>query len=161
MPPSAIVERKIRLDGSHVDFECERLLLDHEKRAVLRYVLDRDWRIAGTLVVPRGSATIAHYWTDRHYNVYHWVRAADGATIAYYCNVVAATTIADDLVAYEDLVVDVLLETSGAALVLDEDDLPDDLPSPKRAIVNRTLEELTGQTRRVIAEVERESRRYL
>jgi predicted RNA-binding protein associated with RNAse of E/G family len=103
--------------------------------------------------------TISHYWTARRYNVYHWIH--DGRTIAYYCNIVGATTIAEDLVSYEDLVVDVLIEPSGASLVLDEDDLPDDLPSAKRVAVNRALEELTGQTRRIAAEIERESRRYL
>jgi hypothetical protein len=158
-PPAKTLERKIRLDGTTDDFLCDRLLIEPGERAVLRYVLDRDWQVAGVLTVPRGSVTISHYWSARPYNVYHWIH--EGRTLAYYCNIVGATTIADDLVSYEDLVVDVLIEASGASLVLDEDDLPDDLPSVQRGVVNRALEELTGQSRRIAAEVERESRRYL
>jgi predicted RNA-binding protein associated with RNAse of E/G family len=155
-----IVERKIRLDGTTEEFACERLLLEPGKRAVLRYELDRDWNVAGIIVVPKGSLTIAHYWSDRPYNVYHWV-SPDRRTIAYYCNVVASTSIAEDVVSYEDLVVDVLIETSGAATVLDEEDLPPDLPSPRRVVVNRALEDLTSNSRRIAAEMERESRPFL
>jgi protein associated with RNAse G/E len=122
--------------------------------------------------VPKGSFTIGHYWVDRPYNVYHWVRPetlrAQGPlrqgprrTIAYYCNVVSATTIAEDLVSYDDLVVDVLIDTAGSAMVLDEDDLPSDLPSPMRAVINRALEELTGNSRRIAAEIERQSMPFL
>jgi predicted RNA-binding protein associated with RNAse of E/G family len=155
-----MTERKIRLDGTTEDFLCERLLMEPGKRAVLRYELDRDWHVGGMIVVPKGSVTIAHYWTDRPYNVYHWV-SRDRRTIAYYCNVVASTLIAERLVSYEDLVVDVLIETSGAATVLDEEDLPPDLPSPRRAMVNRALEDLTSNGRRIAAEMERESRPFL
>ncbi len=155
-----VVERKIRLDGTTEEFLCERMLLEPGKRAVLRYELDRAWNVAGAIVVPKGSVTIAHYWSDRTYNVYHWV-SPRGRTIAYYCNVVASTAIAERLVSYEDLVVDVLIDTSGAATVLDEEDLPPDLPSPRRAIVNRALEDLTSNSRRIAAEMERESRPFL
>lgn len=154
-----VVERKIRLDGTTEEFLCERLLLEPARRAVLRYVLDRDRPVAGVLDVPRGTVTISHYWVDRAYNVYHWLNA--GKTLAYYCNVVGKTTIAEDLVSYEDLVVDVLIDTRGSALVVDEDDLPTDLPTPSRVIVNRALEEITTNSRRIAAEIERESRRLL
>ncbi len=123
-------------------------------------MIDREVHIEGAgLVVPVGTVTIGHYWTDRSYNVYHWV--ANGRTIGDYCNVVAGTTIGDDTVTYDDLTVDVLILPSGAALVLDEEELPPDLASAHRAIVNKALEELTGSSRRLTAEVERESRRFL
>lgn len=155
-----IVERKIRLDGTIEEFVCERLLVVPGKRAVLGYELDRDWDVAGVITVPKGSRTIAHYWSDRPYNVYHWVTPA-GATIANYCNVVASTAIDEDVVSYEDLVVDVLIDTAGGATVLDEEDLPPDLPSPRRAVVNRAIEDLTTNGRRIAAEMERESRPFL
>jgi predicted RNA-binding protein associated with RNAse of E/G family len=155
-----VVERKNRLDGSHVDFVCERLLLEPQRRAVLRYVVDRDWHIEGAdLVVPRGTVTIAHYWAERPYNVYHW-RAAD-RTLAYYCNVVSATSIEADQVSYDDLVVDVLIDPSGSALVLDEEDLPPDLAPSQRAVIARALEQLTGASRRLAVEIERESLPFL
>lgn len=154
-----ITERKTRLDGTHEDFTCERLLLEPGKRAVLRYVLDREWRIAGgELVLPTGTVTVSHYWTDRPYNVYHWVGPA--GTIAYYCNVVASTEIRDDLVAYTDLAVDVLIRPDGRTLVLDEEELPADLAPARRGVVARALEALSGDVRRLAAEIERESRPF-
>ncbi len=162
---TSIVERKNCLDGTFEDFVCERLLIEPGKRAVLRYTWQKELRVADTdLVVPKGGFTVSHYWADRAYNVYHFLSAPQpgGArTLGYYCNVVAATTIAQDLVTYDDLVVDVLIDPSGSALVLDEEELPADLPPPQRAIVNKALEELTGNSRRLAAEIERESRRFL
>jgi len=161
---TSIVERKNRLDGTSEDFLCDRLLIEPGKRAVLRYTWTRELRVPGTdLVVPKGGFTISHYWTDRAYNLYHFLSAPEtGArTLGFYFNVVGGTTISDDLVSYDDLVVDVLIDPSGAALVLDEEELPPDLPSPQRVIINKALEELTGNSRRLAVEFERETRRWL
>ena len=94
-----IIERKTRLDGTVSEYRCERLSLDADRRAVLRYVMDREWVIGDTGIVLRpGQITIAHYWADRPYNVYHWL---DGVhTIAYYCNVATDTVSHEDLVGY-------------------------------------------------------------
>ena len=160
-----VVERKNRLDGTFEDFICDRLLIEPGKRAVLRYTWTRERRITGTdLTVPAGGCTISHYWVDRAYNVYHFLSAPEPGgprTLAYYCNVVGATTIADDLISYDDLVVDVLIHPSGSALVLDEEELPPDLPSPQRIVINKALEDLTTNARRLAFEVERESRRFV
>src|SRR5437870_5540508 len=123
---ATITERKTRLDGSVDDYVCEQLHLEPGRRAVLRYVLDREWVIAGgVLRVPQGAETIGHYWVDRPYNVYHW--RSGGQTLGYYCNVATDTEVTAELVGYRDLVVDVLIRPSGEAIVLDEDELPDDL----------------------------------
>jgi predicted RNA-binding protein associated with RNAse of E/G family len=151
-----ITERKTRLDGSTSDFTCEPLRLDPGKRAVLRYVSDREWVIANTdLRVPPGTVTVAHYWADRPYNVYHWLLA--GRTLAYYCNVVGLTTIADGLVDYTDLVVDVLLRPSGAAEVLDEEELPVDLAPEHRLAIAKALEVIIANPRALMREIESET----
>ena len=151
-----ITERKTRLDGSTSEFACEPLLMDPGKRAVLRYVSDREWVIADTdLRVPVGTVTVAHYWVDRPYNVYHWLVA--GRTLAYYCNLVSETTIAPPLVSYTDLVIDVLLRPSGAAEILDEDELPDDLAPAHRMAIAKALEVLIANPRFLMREIEQES----
>ncbi|MDO8506580.1 MAG: DUF402 domain-containing protein [Candidatus Limnocylindria bacterium] len=153
---TTITERKTRLDGSVEEFACEPLVLESGRRAVLRYVSDREWTIADTEIRVRpGTVTIAHYWADRPYNVYHWL--VDGRTLAYYCNVVTDTTIASDLVAYTDLVIDVLLRTSFAATVLDEDELPADLAPAHRLAIAKALEVLIANPRQLIREIERET----
>jgi len=153
-----VIERKVRLDGSVEEFACEPLLIEPGSRAVLRYVLDREWQVAGLTLAP-GTVTIAHYWMDRPYNVYHWL--ADGETVAYYCNTAEPAEISEGLVAYLDLVVDVLLRPSGSADVLDEDELPDDLESRHRFAIARATEAIMTNPRRLIAEIENETRRYL
>ena len=156
---ACVPERKTRLDGTSEVFLCDVLLLEPGTRAVLRYELDRDWTIAATgLVVPRGAVTVSHYWMDRPYNVYHWLQ--DGRTLAYYCNVAEQTEISSSLVAYTDLVLDVLLRPPAPAVVLDEEDLPADLAPRHRALVASALEAL-ADPRRLVREVEAETRRLL
>ena len=153
---TTIIERKVRLDGSTDDFVCEVLALEPGRHAILRYVLDREWVIAnGTLRVPKGAWTVGHYWSDRPYNVYHWLVA--GRTLAYYCNIVARTEITSALVRYEDLVVDVLVSTAGSADVLDEDELPDDLAPAHRAAIAKALEAIITNPRFLIREIERDT----
>jgi len=159
MPGRRITERKVRLDGTHVEFDCEPLLIEPGRRAILRYEIDLDRAIPGTdLVVPAGAVTIAHYWMDQPYNVYHWL--AGGRTLAYYCNVAEPLEITDDLVSYLDLVVDVLVRPTGPSQVLDEDELPADLDPRFRQLIARALEQL-ADPRPISREIERESRRYL
>jgi predicted RNA-binding protein associated with RNAse of E/G family len=156
----ATIERKTRLDGSVSEYRCERLSLEVGRHAVLRYVMDREWNIAGTGIVLRpGQITIAHYWIDRPYNVYHWL---DGPrTIAYYCNVASDTVIDEEVVAYTDLVVDVLLRPTGETIVLDEEELPPDLAPARRIHIARALETIASGPRRLAAEIERETRAVL
>lgn len=153
---TAITERKTRLDGSATEFVCEPIVLEPGRRAVLRYVSDREWTIADTDIrVPAGTVTVGHYWVDRPYNVYHWL--AGGRTLAYYCNVVTDTRIEADLVAYTDLVVDVLLHPSGAVDVLDEDELPHDLDPAHRRAIAKALEVLIANPRFLMREIEQAS----
>jgi predicted RNA-binding protein associated with RNAse of E/G family len=156
----ATIERKTRLDGSVSEYRCERLSLDVGRHAVLRYTMDREWVIADTGIVLRpGHITIAHYWIDRPYNVYHWL---DGSrTIAYYCNVASDTIIDEDVVAYTDLVIDVLLRPTGDTIVLDEEELPPDLEPARRVHIARALEAIASSPRRLAAEIERETRALL
>lgn len=154
------LERKIRLDGTVEEFLCDRLRIEPGKSAVLRYELDRDWTVSGgIIVVPRGTLTISHYWVDRPYNVYHWVRM--GRTLAWYFNVTEPPLISEELVEYADLALDVLVTPDGVTTVLDEDDLPDDLSSARRAIVARALEAVTSAPQRLTKEIESATRLYL
>jgi protein associated with RNAse G/E len=151
-----MIERKTRLDGSVAEFDCETLVVEPGRRAVLRYVSDREWAIAGTAVrVQPGTVTVGHFWVDRPYNVYHWL--SSGRTLAYYCNVATGTTIDAGTVAYTDLTVDVLIEPSARPTVLDEDELPDDLSPQYRLAIAQALDQLIANPRMVIREIERET----
>ena len=157
---ATIKERKTRLDGSVVEYDCEPLVVEEGRRAVVRYVTERDRVIEGTdLVLRKGTVTIGHFWTDRPYNVYHWLDG--GRTVAFYVNIATDTTIEQALIAYLDLVVDVLIRPSGALEVLDEDDLPASIEPRYRLAIAKALETCVTEGRRLTAEIERETRAVL
>jgi predicted RNA-binding protein associated with RNAse of E/G family len=154
-----IIERKTRFDGSVQEFACRALLLEPGEHAVIRYDLTRDWHVGG-MVFPKGGYTAGHFWIDRPYNVYHWLELS-GRTLAYYFNVGIVDEISEAQVAWRDLIVDVLIKPDGAIDILDEDELPADLPSAARGTIARALEQIVTNPKRLVAEIERESRDLL
>jgi len=155
---SPITERKTRFDGSVQEFACRALLVEPGKHAVIRYDLTRDWHVGG-MVFPKGGYTAGHFWMDRPYNVYHWL--VDGRTLAYYFNVGIVDEITDAHVAWRDLIIDVLIKPDGAIDILDEDELPVDLPSADRGTIARALEQIVTNPKRLVAEIERASQELL
>jgi predicted RNA-binding protein associated with RNAse of E/G family len=157
---ATITERKTRLDGSVVEYACEPLVVEEGRRAVVRYVTSADRPIEGTdLVLRKGTVTVGHFWTDRPYNVYHWL---DGAkTVALYVNIATDTTIDSTAIGYRDLVVDVIIRPSGAIEVLDEEDLPPSIEPRYRLAIAKALETCVTEGRRLAAEIERETRAVL
>jgi len=96
---ATITERKTRLDGSVVEYVCEPLVVEEGRRALVRFVSKRDRAIEGTdLVLRKGTVTVGHFWTDRPYNVYHWLDG--GKTVALYVNIATDTTIEPTAIAY-------------------------------------------------------------
>jgi len=157
---ASIIERKTRLDGSVVEYPCEALVVEPGRRAVVRYVAGQDRPLAGTdLVLHKGTVTVGHFWTDRPYNVYHWLER--GRTVALYVSIATDTTIEPETIAYRDLVVDVLIRTSGAIEILDEDELPPSIEPRDRLAIAKALETCVTEARRLTAEIERETRAVL
>jgi predicted RNA-binding protein associated with RNAse of E/G family len=150
-----VIERKTRFDGSVQEFACRALVVEPGRHAVIRYDLDRDWHVGG-MVFPKGGYTAGHFWIDRPYNVYHWLDR--GRTLAYYFNVGLVDEITETLVAWRDLIVDVLVKPDGAIDILDEDEVPADLPSADRRTIAQALEQIVTNPKRLVAEIERESR---
>ena len=153
-----VIERKTVFDGSVQEFACRALLIEPGKRAVIRYELDRDWHVGG-MIFPKGGYTAGHFWTDRPYNVYHWLES--GRTLAYYFNVGLVDEISEDRVAWRDLIIDVLVKPDGAIDILDEDEVPADRPVEHRGTIARALEQIVTNPKRLVAEVECESRALL
>jgi predicted RNA-binding protein associated with RNAse of E/G family len=157
---ATITERKTRLDGSVVEYECEPLVVEEGRRALVRYVTEQDRPIEGSdLVLRKGTVTVGHFWTDRPYNVYHWL---DGVrTVALYVNVATDTTITTAAIDYRDLVVDVIIRRSGAIEILDEDELPPSIEPRYRLAIAKAIETCVTEGRRLSAEIERETRAVL
>ena len=157
---ATITERKTRLDGSVVEYVCEPLVIEEGRRALVRYVAEEDRPLEGTdLVLRKGTVTVGHFWTDRPYNVYHWLQGA--RTVALYVSVATDTTIETTVIAYRDLVVDVLIRPSGALEILDDEELPPSIEPRYRLAIAKALETCVTEGRRLSAEIERETRAVL
>ncbi len=153
-----VIERKTLFDGSVQVFPCHALLIEPGTHAVIRYDLDRDWHVGG-MVFPKGGYTAGHFWIDRPYNVYHWFEGH--RTLAYYFNVGIVDDISEAQVAWRDLIIDVLVKPDGAMDILDEDEVPPDLPAEHRRTIAQALEQIVTNPKRLVKEIERESRDLL
>lgn len=140
---SPIKEIKHTLAGDRQEFVCQ-LLERSAGRAVLLYPIVHARRVADVLI-PANSTTYAYYWTDRPYNVYHWVDE-EGRTIAFYINLAREVVIRQDAVEWYDLAVDLLITPDGAIRILDEDDAV--------AVSSDMLARITGARSQALADRE-------
>lgn len=75
------IETKTLLSGDVQQYPCELLYFENTF-GILRYVLDKEYHIAGTRLMP-GDVTTAFYWTDRPYTLYTWQVKESGNGIFY------------------------------------------------------------------------------
>jgi hypothetical protein len=120
-----ILETKRSLTGPDKTFAC-RVLARGPGTVTVLFISDRVFRTAD-VSLPVGTVTFGHFWVDRPYNVYHWLHASDGATIAYYVNLSDQTSIDDERLVFRDLAVDLLAKPGQPPIILDEDELPPNL----------------------------------
>ncbi len=150
-----IVELKRTLDGREKRFSC-RLIEGDQRQAVVLFVAPAGMHVHG-VDLPAGTVTFGHFWTDRLYNVYHWLDGR-GDTIGFYFNLADQTVIDAGRLAWRDLTLDVLATPAGRLEVLDEDELPPDLDEPTRARIDAAKQSILADPRRLMAEVEARSR---
>jgi len=153
-----ITEVKRTLAGVEKRFECRVLACSTTHLAVL-WIAPAAMHVHG-VELPAGTVSIGHFWTDRPYNVYHWLRA-DRTTVGYYFNVADHTSWTADRLDWRDLALDVLATPAGRLDLLDEDELPTDLDAETRAHVDAGKAALLGAPTAVLAEVEVASRALL
>jgi uncharacterized protein len=114
-----ILEIKRTLDGREQRFDCTLLQRTPDWVAV-RYVLSAP-AVVGTLVLPAGTETIAHYWPDRPYTAYHWFDAG-GRPLGVYLNAAADVVLGADAIRWLDMALDVLVTAKGGVELLDDDE---------------------------------------
>jgi hypothetical protein len=146
-----IVETKETLAGVRKEFRC-RELARADGGLVVLFVSDRAYTVHG-LSLPVGTVTFGHFWTDRPYNVYHWMTPA-GETLAHYFNISEATTLEGQALSWRDLTVDLLVRPGTAPVVLDEDELPAGLPPDVRAAIDAATATALREAETVVAVLE-------
>lgn len=137
---SKIIERKIRYDSTIVEHTC--LLFEKKlKSIVLFHEVQYLFTMTAhdtSLIIPKGSYTIAYYWEDRPYNLYIW-RDKDGRYLGSYFNIVKNTQVTNEVVSFEDLIIDIMVLPNGEYFMLDEDELPEPIESFEDGYVNEAL----------------------
>ena len=96
--------------------------------------------------IEAGTHSTEFFWTDRWYSVFRFQTPA-GRLLRFYCNINTPARLADGVLSFVDLDVDVLVNPDYSFKVLDEDefDLHAELyayPPTYRDNVRRALEEL-------------------
>jgi hypothetical protein len=157
---SAILEIKRTLDGREKRFDCRLLTMSADRHhAAVLWVAPAAMHVHG-VDLPAGTVSVGHFWTDRPYNVYHWLDPA-GETLGYYFNICDQTHIEAERIEWRDLTVDVLALPGGRLDVLDEHELPAELPDDVAAQIGAGKGALLGAPAVVMAEVEAASRAAL
>lgn len=153
-----ITERKIRYDSKIVEYKCN-LLCVQSQCIVLFHIIKEAFTIQVNhmnITIPVGSYTIAYYWEDRPYNLYFW-RDKDGNYLASYFNIVKNTKFEENVVSFEDLIIDVLALPNGEYFILDEDELPEALERFENGSVKRSLETLLSSIHHILSQTIKES----
>jgi hypothetical protein len=157
-PPATlpeILEVKRTLDGREKLFAC-RLIEGDRRQAVVLFISPAAMHVHG-IDLPAGTVTFGHFWTDRLYNVYHWLNER-GATLGFYFNLADRTVIEASQLEWRDLTLDVLVTPAGRLEVLDEDELPPDLDAATRAHIEEAKQSILADPRRLMAEIDARSR---
>jgi hypothetical protein len=117
---------------------------------VLFHPLSEDWQV-GPLVVGPPAITLAFYWRDTGYNLYTWFDPQGTFDGAYY-NIVRPDgyRYQDQLLQYEDWVLDLLITPDGDEHLLDLDEI-DELPGPERRIALHEARALQPQSKSIAA----------
>ncbi len=158
LAPATVIEEKHRLSGERLEFECQSISYRSDRLAVL-YRLPQDTTVAD-LRLKAGTLSIGYFWSDRNYNVYHWLSPA-GRSLGLYVNIADQTQISPERVIWRDLIIDLLITPDGRCRVLDEEELNADLPGSLLQLIDeqrKLLESASDQLRR---EIEAQSRHLL
>jgi hypothetical protein len=150
-----ILECKRTLAGVEERFEC-RVLARSETHLAVLWIAPAAMHVHG-IDLPAGSVSFGHFWRDRNFNVYHWLRD-NVSTIGYYFNISDNTSWTSDRLAWRDLTVDILATPQGRLDVLDEDELPAVLDDETRAHLEAGKAAILEAPAAILAEVEAASR---
>jgi predicted RNA-binding protein associated with RNAse of E/G family len=154
----AYLETKIRYDGTVAEYDCQLIEYSSE-RVTLFYELPES-RVVDAVTLPKGVYTIAYYWKDRPYNVYHWI-TPHGTTLAYYFNIAEETILQPTTLTWRDMIVDVICYPNGSYSILDQKELPAPIEQFEGGRVKEKLDHLIGSLDEVLEEISKATKRLM
>lgn len=148
-PMARCREIKHTLSGDTQTYSCE--LLHYEPGfGMLRYVIDREYDIRGHRLLP-GDVTHALYWEDRPYTLYVW-HLRSGSGRLFYFNIADRVALRPEEFVWRDLTIDVLVDAYGRIDILDEHELPPDLPEELRVYIRTAVDLVVTRHQEIIRE---------
>lgn len=156
-----VTEHKAVLVGAPKIFDCEAISLTDECAVVL-YRLPRTVDVEGILM-PEGTLSFGYFWINRYFNVYHFVTQGEGGrvkTLGFYFNLSDSTRIVNQQIHWRDLIVDILVTPDGQCQVLDEEEIPPDLPPDLLQLIEEARAEVLACYQELIVELKRSSEHY-
>jgi predicted RNA-binding protein associated with RNAse of E/G family len=148
-----ITEIKETLAGTRKTFHCH--VIDRKPGSLVVLFVSKAPVRVHDVDLPAGTVTFGYFWVERNFNVYHWM-SPTGATLAFYVNLSDGTRLEDTL-HWRDLTVDILIPPGGAAVVLDEDEIPLALDSVTRARIDRAKVDVLARAGALRVELEAHS----
>jgi len=152
-----ILEKKYLLNGDIRVYDCELIYKNH-KLGILKYVLEKQYNVAG-LILPGASVTYAFYWIDRPYTLYRWYYKEKN--IGNYFNIADQIVLNDSEFEWRDLTVDILYLPDNLPKVLDEDELPSDIPNHLLEYIDLAKKHVIENYQGIIAETDQLLRLYI
>lgn len=106
-----------------VVFEYEGKVLKREDNAIVieAFFGREDVRLMN-VVLKNGDRFLETFYTDRWYNVFEIHDREDGTLKGWYCNIGKPAVVANDVVSYVDLALDLWVAPDGTQTVLDADE---------------------------------------
>ena len=135
--------QKKNLSGE-VNVEYEGDVLQRDKNSVtLEALFTREDMPFMDVVFKKGDRFVEYYFTDHWYNIFMIHDRDDGKIKGWYCNIGKPAEIADGIVSYVDLALDLWVSANGKQTMLDEDEFEElGLDAELRAAALKGLEEL-------------------
>jgi len=160
-----VIERKLKPDGSHRNYECELAWLD-ARLAVVRFELPEGGAAFGVPVkVPRRSRSWGYFWARRPYNAYRLV-SPEGAVLGHRFDAVAQVRLTPEVISYRDLVLDWWALPDGTLIEEDREEFHElvgsgGLTSADAVRAEEAARQVTSRYRRIIDEIEEFERRII
>lgn len=116
-----ITVRVLKYDGVEYRRWNARIKSRDQELVVLDAEFEDEVRHDTLGAIPKGMRTVEYYWLDRWYNIFRFLDDA-GETDLWYCNINTPPALADNVLTYIDLDIDVLVQPDLSYQVMDLDE---------------------------------------
>lgn len=142
-------EKKQYLSGKVITYNCKLVTLCSQY-GILKYVVGRQYQV-GSLRLEPGTVTYGFYWQDRTYVLYKWFDQ-NKDVLGDYFNIADSIELSEREFSWRDLVIDILVHSTGKVEILDEDEMPERIDESLKCYIESSKKTVLQNYKKVIAE---------